>query len=148
MGLDMYLTARRYLFEYEPQCSEIKAKIDAVLATSLGSAKEVAIGVGYWRKANAIHRWFVDNVQDGVDNCQETWLERTDLEKLLIVVDQALENRELAGQILPPGEGFFFGSTDLDEYYFQDLEDTKRVLEKIINAPDFKDWDFYYRASW
>lgn len=108
----------------------------------------MAIGVGYWRKANAIHRWFVDNVQDGVDNCQETWLERTDLEKLLIVVDQALENRELAGQILPPGEGFFFGSTDLDEYYFQDLEDTKRVLEKIINAPDFKDWDFYYRASW
>ena len=27
--------------------------------------------VGYWRKANQIHKWFVDNVQDGVDDCGE-----------------------------------------------------------------------------
>lgn len=25
--------------------------------------------VMYWRKANAIHKWFVDNVQDGNDDC-------------------------------------------------------------------------------
>ena len=25
--------------------------------------------VGYWRKANAIHSWFVDNVQNGIDDC-------------------------------------------------------------------------------
>lgn len=25
--------------------------------------------VGYWRKANAIHNWFVDNVQYGEDDC-------------------------------------------------------------------------------
>ena len=23
----------------------------------------------YWRKANAIHKWFVDNVQGGIDDC-------------------------------------------------------------------------------
>ena len=23
--------------------------------------------IASWRKANAIHKWFVDNVQDGVD---------------------------------------------------------------------------------
>ena len=26
--------------------------------------------VGYWRKSNQIHRWFVENVQDGEDDCQ------------------------------------------------------------------------------
>ena len=26
-------------------------------------------GVGYWRKANQIHNWFVENVQDGIDDC-------------------------------------------------------------------------------
>lgn len=25
--------------------------------------------VGYWRKENMIHQWFVDHVQDGVDDC-------------------------------------------------------------------------------
>lgn len=25
--------------------------------------------LGYWRKANHIHNWFVNNVQDGVDDC-------------------------------------------------------------------------------
>lgn len=25
--------------------------------------------VGYWRKANQIHKWFVDNVQNGEDDC-------------------------------------------------------------------------------
>ena len=25
--------------------------------------------VGYWRKANQIHKWFVDHVQDGEDDC-------------------------------------------------------------------------------
>ena len=27
--------------------------------------------VMYWRKANAIHKWFVDNVQGGEDDCRE-----------------------------------------------------------------------------
>ena len=25
--------------------------------------------VGYWRKENMIHQWFVDHVQDGIDDC-------------------------------------------------------------------------------
>ena len=26
--------------------------------------------VGYWRKANAVHKWFVDHVQSGEDDCK------------------------------------------------------------------------------
>lgn len=39
--------------------------------------------VGYWRKANAIHKWFVDNVQDGVDNCEYYEVTKEQLEELL-----------------------------------------------------------------
>lgn len=40
-------------------------------------------GVAYWRKANAIHNWFVENAQDGVDNCGTYEVERYLLEDLL-----------------------------------------------------------------
>ena len=39
--------------------------------------------VGYWRKANAIHKWFVDNVQDGEDNCDYYEVTKEQLEELL-----------------------------------------------------------------
>ena len=39
--------------------------------------------VGYWRKANAIHKWFVDNVQDGVDDCGYYEVSQEQLKNLL-----------------------------------------------------------------
>ena len=55
-------------------------------------------------------------------------------------------------QILPTQGGFFFGSTDYDEYYYSDLEHTVQVLEKILNHPgipkDDYSWSFIYQASW
>jgi hypothetical protein len=39
--------------------------------------------VAYWRKANAIHKWFVEKVQDGIDNCEEYQVTKSQLEELL-----------------------------------------------------------------
>ena len=39
--------------------------------------------VGYWRKANAIHKWFVDNVQNGEDDCGDYSVSKELLEELL-----------------------------------------------------------------
>lgn len=30
---------------------------------------EIHEEIGYWRKANEIHNWFVEHVQDGIDDC-------------------------------------------------------------------------------
>ena len=43
--------------------------------------------------------------------------------------------------------GFFFGSTDYDEYYWEDLENTKTMLTDILAEPE-DDAEFIYRASW
>ena len=39
--------------------------------------------VAYWLKANHIHNWFVQNLQDGVDECQYVFVEEDDLRCLL-----------------------------------------------------------------
>lgn len=52
--------------------------------------------IGYWRKANQIHKWFVDNVQDGVDDCDyHHEVTKEKLEKLLDTCKTVLKSCEL-----------------------------------------------------
>jgi len=145
MGLDMYLNAKRFLWQTEDKLADQVGEV----FPELGSArvKEIIAEVMYWRKSNAIHKWFVDNVQDGADECQESWVERKHLEALLAVIDEVLVERSKALLLLPPASGFFFGSKDVDEWYWEDLVRTKERLEDILSK-EWTGWDFYYRASW
>ena len=107
--------------------------------------------MGYWRKANAVHNWFVDNVQDGNDDCKRYWVSKEDLQKLLDVVNKALKNPSTAHEYLPTVRGFFFGSQDYDEYYFKDLRYTKEMLTELLNEllkEDTQYTDIYYESSW
>lgn len=148
MGLDMYLTAKRYLSEYDPVEKQIKQEIDKTLDTKIGPTKEVALEAGYWRKANAIHNWFVNTVQDGVDECQESPVSLDQLQELSAIVNMVLDDNSLAGEILPPTDGFFFGGTEIDDWYIENLTITKNILDNILNNPDSKNWQFYYQSSW
>jgi len=104
---------------------------------------------GYWRKANAIHGWFVDNVQDGNDDCKEYYVPREKLKELFGLVTLVLENPKMAKKLLPVREGFFFGNYDpsegYDDYYFECLESTKEILKFAIEN---EYGDFYYHSSW
>lgn len=46
---------------------------------------------------------------------------------------------------LPPASGFFFGSTEIDEYYAEDLQNTIDQLEPLLKESDVS---FYYQSSW
>jgi len=104
--------------------------------------------VAYWRKANQIHRWFVENVQQGEDDCREYLVDTEDLKKLLATVKKVLANRSKADDLLPPQLGFFYGSLEKDEYYFNALEYTRKMLEKTLKKPLVGNQSYYYRASW
>jgi hypothetical protein len=154
MGLDQYLSAKKYLSPAEWRGESSKEQFDGVLKT-VGAetfvrkefpSAEVSVSVGYWRKANAIHQWFVDNCADGEDNCQPTYVSREKLEELRDLVHETRAERD--PDLLPPQGGFFFGSTDIDEYYWKDLDETQEVLDKILSNPKFEGWDFEYQASW
>ena len=156
MGLDMYLSGKRYMSkvfraEDEPKQNEI-AKLFPELEGWSGRwgdaspVKEVSIEVGYWRKANAIHDWFVREVQGGEDNCSPYYVAREQLVELKELCQEVLDNRGKAAELLPTASGFFFGSTNYDQYYFDDLQATIDIVDKCLTLPS--EWDFEYRSSW
>ena len=149
MGLDMYLTAEKYqwgAFDEEP--TPITQAVNTVLDTKGHQVSTIRINACDWRKANQIHAWFVENVQDGEDNCRRYDVDIDNLQKLVDLCKQVLADRSRAEELLPTQAGFFFGDTNYDEYYFEDLQDTIDKLTPFITDPDWCEWDFYYQSSW
>ena len=156
MGLDMYLSGKRYMSKYFNEGDPAKQNAIAELFPELkgksgrwgddSPVKEVKIEAGYWRKANQIHKWFVDNVQGGDDDCGYYDVSRDQLQELRNLCQQVLDFRHLATDKLPPSKGFFFGSDEIDEYYWQDLESTIKILDDALSLPE--QWDFEYHSSW
>ena len=152
MGLDSYLTAEKWIsgYDFYPHEKEVNRKIKEAMGFTEEEYPEssltVDMQVGYWRKANAIHAWFVDNCQGGVDECQKTLLSPNDLGDLLAVCKEAIET--MNANLLQPRGGFFFGSTDIDEHYWDDIQNTIDILTKVLNDPKLQGCDFYYQASW
>lgn len=135
--------------------------------------------VGYWRKANAIHKWFVENVQGGEDDCGQYEVSKEQLEELLDVCKEVLDkavmapgeivngrrltkdgwedilqdgmtvlNPEVCEELLPTQCGFFFGSTNYDEFYIDDIKETVSILTKVLKETNFDEYKIYYSSSW
>jgi len=192
MGLDMYLEKDIYVganFKHREVKGIIQLEAGGKpLNINLEKVTSITEQVAYWRKANAIHAWFVENVQDGVDECQRTYVSREDLEELLDVVTRVLDSVQkvpgpvrtstsfeksesgeiittenykngividdpsVAEMLLPTQSGFFFGGTAYDEWYVNDLEYTKRVLEEELKDETAGGFlapvSYYYQSSW
>lgn len=154
MGLDMYLSAEKFVSGYDHNKDEKFAKIldiMSVVREDVENFATVSITVGYWRKANAVHNWFVQNVQGGVDECQRSYVSPSKLMELRNDAKAALDKMNEgdsngAAEILTPTAGFFFGSTSADEWYKRDLEHTIKVIDKCVQK--FHGYDIYYQASW
>lgn len=190
MGLDMYLSTN--------------SKKACRAAQKASGTEEWRFGYGdaiYWRKANHIHKWFVDHVQGGNDDCGTYPVEVDQLIELRDACRKVLEASKLvdgevcvgekfeggewvkmtqpgkviedpsvAEEILPTESGFFFGMTEYDEDYFEELVRTAEGIDAILeNVERFKHhtvgnlaWDewrekgdpdewiatFSYHASW
>jgi len=132
--------------------------------------------VAYWRKFNALHNWIVDNCAEGRDECQEIYISQNDMENLLNALKEAKNVLDRASmkkatiqtgwdtngdtftdidvydcedeikEILPPASGFFFGSTQIDEYYKSEVERTIEIIDTLLREDT--EGDFFYQASW
>jgi hypothetical protein len=149
----MYLYATKYISTYEfnpqeerEQCAQVLDILGATdYLTPQSPGVEIRVTVGYWRKSNQIHKWFVDHCQDGRDECQYTYIRREQLVELKDLCEQARATKDPT--LLPNQEGFFFGSQEYDESYWEDLNDTVKMLTRIL-AQVPEDWEFGYRSSW
>ena len=150
MGLDQFLYAKKYTSENfdKPQFEKLKEVLGASAKYLTPSSPSVSIEmkVGQWRKANEIHQWFVNNCQDSTDDCRLAYVGREKLTELLDLCKQVVADNSKAQDLLPTQEGFFFGSTEYDVWYFKVLEETVGTLEKCLTLDD--EWEFYYSSSW
>lgn len=141
----MNLYRETYLSKFDKNPSlKITATRDNKDAT--GRVRYVLEDVFYWRKANAIHAWFVDNCADGVDECQHIDVSYDQLCQLRDLCKQVLDDHSKAEELLPTQEGFFFGSTEYDEWYFEYIENTYNMLKEELDHQYPS--DYVYRASW
>ena len=125
--------------------------------------------LGYWRKANWLHHWFVTHCAEGRDDCQEVFVSKDDLEDLLQVLEavDSTHSVEAAMEALPTCDGFFFSDTEYDEYYFESVKYTIPIIKAALairqwdisrfEGENYKklseddrctDYDIIYQASW
>lgn len=150
----MYLTAKIYLGNYSGEDLKKKGKQVRKLLPEMfesGNLNSVEVGfeAGYWRKANAIHAWFVETCQKGVDECQISDVSRKQLQKLKELCGDELKARdedEASEGKLEPKSGFFFETYEKDEWYYGALEETIKIVDKCLELPE--EWSFEYRSSW
>lgn len=103
MGLDMYLKAERYVSGYS-HSDDLSQNTYEWLVKNMGVQKYVDKGtpsarinftVGYWRKENHIHKWFVNNCQDGNDDCGSYEVGRDQLRELRDLCQKVLDGVEM-----------------------------------------------------
>ena len=153
MGLDMHLFAEQTIPIWEEEGQQLKRAITEAVGSSVPDflkdrLRGLKFEAMYWRKSNHIHAWFVKNVQAGTDDCGYYPVSRDDLEQLVLACEQVLDDHTLADQLLPRQGGFFFGSTDYTEYYYEDLKSTRDQLKQLLSEPNLRFVDFTYHSSW
>tara|TARA_R100001086_G_scaffold198857_1_gene115157 strand:- start:10108 stop:10689 length:582 start_codon:yes stop_codon:yes gene_type:complete len=98
MGLDMYLTRKVYVktWDFTPEESRYKMtikrggkKIDHINPDNISY---IHLDAAYWRKANHIHNWFVENVQNGQDDCDEYYVPNEKLVELFNLCKTILDS--------------------------------------------------------
>ena len=182
MGLDQYLTAevyvgakwvnvktksivvsKRYKAEFRDGEKDDFKEVNKFPTSNISS---INYDVGYWRKVNWIHKWFVDNVQGGNDDCGNYEVSSELLDELYSICETILkkfdgvkndkDKLELIDYIndkLPPQSGFFFGSTELKDdveldYYRESLYDTMKFIRIAKKYIEKFGADIYYQSSW
>lgn len=154
MGLDMYLTKEVYVGAIYKH-RNVKGVIDITangekIDIPFDKVETICLRQASWRKANQIHRWFVENVQDGNDDGKPYYVSGEKLLELVSLCEEVLEDKnknknenKKAKELLPTQEGFFFGDTDYNEYYYEDLRNTIEQLKDVDELGDYE-----YQASW
>jgi hypothetical protein len=154
MGLDMFLNANRSFWGFNEDDQKTARAVEILFPELSDSSNDgdspiraVVAEVGYWRKANAIHKWFVDHVQEGKDDCGDYYVSREQLTELKDICATVLADpKNLGPKLLPTASGFFFGETAYGEGYVYDLENTVRILENCLKLS--QDWRIEYHSSW
>lgn len=184
MGLDMYLEAEVYIPRWEHSSGLERRKAGAALdAAGLTAMQVENAGVTvtatamYWRKANAVHAWFVTNVQEGRDDCAPHYVTREQLETLRDLCQKVLDGSELVPDMVTNGQTLVDGVMKNNQQMGKQVLNSDLARELLpaaagffFGGTDYDEWyirdleatakgltrvlelegifDFHYRSSW
>jgi hypothetical protein len=109
MGLDMSAARKVYVKQWEYQSDDERYTVEIarggkpVKGISSRDISSIDEEVMYWRKANHIHAWFVDNVQNGQDDCKTYHVSWDRLADLLSSCCKVLEASKLVDGLVNTG---------------------------------------------
>jgi hypothetical protein len=150
MGLDMYLEAKLHLPPYDKALDPVRRAIGQAIGytppmekpdndATLMEITGVTVRVGYWRKFDSLHRWFVNHVQEGHDDCRPAYVSPETLAELEEQLDQVSND--------PASASEYFVREDDDPMTEDDIDYTLRIVAQAKKLQE-RGWDIYYRASW
>jgi len=181
MGLDMYLAKKNYVKNWDYMK---KPERHSFIIKKGGKETEIKPErisyiieeVARWRKANAIHKWFVDNVQEGEDDCKEYYVSGEQLQELLNKCNEVLKVAKIKkgkvsngytikdgkkkynfvdGKVVTnakeiaeilPTEDGFF--FDCTDYDEYYIKDIEYTTKTLTELIKEEDGEFYYSSSW
>lgn len=149
-------SGRNILFRNDAKGIEFDLDANMIEKDYLLKKEEVAYVVegeyeaAYWRKANQIRQWLVNHI-DGFnydDDCEYYTVTKELLEELIMDCQRVLNDHSKAEDILPTSSGFFFGSTDYDDWYYEQLESTIEQCQGVIDETDWDNEVVVYTENW
>lgn len=120
--------ASHYEFKLEPYTKEVlhfpelEAKIEKEIEMSYEEYD------AYFRKVNFLFAYF-ENIGKMIDQWF-AFVDKEDVDDIIDRCERVLKDHKLATELLPTQSGFFFGSTDYNEWYFNDVKDCLRQMKK------------------
>ncbi|MDT2914439.1 hypothetical protein [Lactococcus lactis] len=152
MGLDQYFEIQKKRSE-----KELEEEIRRIFIDEQPSDQEIenmlyfTSELAYFRKFNALQNYFEKKFN--LDNCEKVIMEDYIYEDLLDRTTKVLnahqqktqtEAEEIAIKLLPNTEGFFYGSQEYDEYYYEDVEKLIDDLQRMKKMELDDDEDIIY----
>lgn len=126
MGLDM--TISRTIHGYRKSTGTLSSSFEDYKTDEYGcsNSEYVTTQAAYWRKANSIHKWFVDNVQNGEDDCGTYEISIDTLRKLRAVCVRVLD--KMRGMALEVPDKY---AADFKKFF-----PNGEVPQKVVIDPD------------
>lgn len=122
------LIAKNYDFKIHPYTRQIVdlPELEGMIKKEIENSYEEHDA--YFRKVNFIFAYY-----ESKGKMQNEWYALTDaddIDDLISRCEQVLKDHDLATALLPTQSGFFFGSTDYDNWYFSDVKDCLCQMKK------------------
>ncbi len=151
----MYFTKRTYVKNWEHSAKEEKHVISIKKNSKTVDKSYIDVNkisyiieeVAYWRKANAIHKWFVDNAQGGEDDCRDAWVEISQIEELVKLCKEVIKKAKLVDGKLHNGTSWSGGVQTENYVDGKIIENAEEIAELLpteggffFGGTDYNEW--------